>query len=278
MYSTIHKLILITTVAFPLALLLLDVDAQSMNGRQALQVTYNKTTSIVFPTSIASVDRGSRELLAQRAKGVENVLHLKASRPALQETNLTVITIDGSIHQFSVQYVKEPSSLVIRIGDTVSHTSGPVIFDAAMNEFDFAVCAADIVEAERNIRLIGKSKYKITLSLRNIFIKDDVIFFHLNMKNQSNINYDVDFLRFYIQDKAKLKRTASQEVDMLPLFTYGDNKTIRGNSQQDVVFALHKFTIPDAKYLAVEMYEQNGGRNIDLKVKNKSIIKAKLID
>src|SRR5687768_14524787 len=69
-----------------------------------LAISFNKTTSLVFPYSIRSVDRGSRDVLAQKAKGVENVLQVKAGRKGFAETNLTVITADGTLHQFTVTY------------------------------------------------------------------------------------------------------------------------------------------------------------------------------
>lgn len=39
-----------------------------------LAVTYNKTTNLVFPYAIKSVDRGSKDILVQKAKDVENIL------------------------------------------------------------------------------------------------------------------------------------------------------------------------------------------------------------
>ncbi|PZU80273.1 MAG: hypothetical protein DI528_22635 [Shinella sp.] len=46
---------------------------------------------------------------------------------------------------------------------------------------------------------------------------------------------------------------------------------------QDIVYALEKFTIPDAKRLHIEVFEKNGGRNLELSIRNKTIVNAKLI-
>lgn len=45
-----------------------------------LQIGYSKTTSIVFPYPIKSIDKGSADVLVQKAKGVENILLVKAAR------------------------------------------------------------------------------------------------------------------------------------------------------------------------------------------------------
>jgi hypothetical protein len=43
------------------------------------------------------------------------------------------------------------------------------------------------------------------------------------------------------------------------------------------VYAVPKFTIPDKKYLAIELMEKNGGRHLKVKVHNKKIVRAKLL-
>ena len=52
-----NKLALVLTGAI-LALLVLRVDAQDVGEPTQLSITFNKTTSVVFPTIIKSVDRG----------------------------------------------------------------------------------------------------------------------------------------------------------------------------------------------------------------------------
>lgn len=262
-----------------LALCTIEVEAQPDNHVQSIEVTFNKTSSLVFPTVIKSVDRGSRDVLAQKAKGVENVLQLKAARLGFTETNLTVITADGRIHHFTVNYSKEPETQVVNIGDDESATDNPqkLIFQSMMTESELEKYATQIVNAKRSIRFFRESKHKIGLSLNGIYIRDNIIFYHFRIRNSSNINYDIDFLRFYVQDKAKVKRTASQEVDMKPMYVYGDDQQVAANTVQDIVYALEKFTIPDAKRLHIEVFEKNGGRNLELSIRNKTIVNAKLI-
>ncbi len=274
-------LLFVRIIFWGILLLMLDkADAQSRTEVQSIDITYNKTTSVVFPAVIKSVDRGSRDILAQKAKGVENILQLKAARHSFPQTNLTVITSDGTIHEFTIGYVKEPVTLVLNIGnekaDIPSGTA--LIFQTDMTETQMENCASQIVNSKRSIRLVNESGNKIGLSLRGIYIKENVIFYHFRIQNQSNINYDVDFLRFYIRDKQKVKRTASQEVDIKPLYVFGDADKIKGQTDQDVVYALEKFTIPDAKRLVIEMFEKNGGRNLNLSIKNKTIVNARLVD
>ncbi len=277
-------LLFVRIIFWGILLLMLDkANAQSRTEVRSIDITYNKTTSVVFPAVIKSVDRGSRDILAQKAKGVENILQLKAARHDFPQTNLTVITSDGTIHEFTVSYSKEPDQHVLTLQNTPLSTwrgegVEAVIFQTDMTETQMENCASQIVNSKRSIRLVNESSNKIGLSLRGIYIKDNVIFYHFRIRNQSNINYDVDFLRFYIRDKQKVKRTASQEVDIKPLYVFGDADKIKGQTDQDVVYALEKFTIPYAKRLVIEMFENNGGRNLNLSIKNKTIVNARLVD
>ncbi len=245
---------------------------------QSIAVTMNKTSSLVFPTVIKSVDRGSRDVLAQKAKGVENVLQVKAARPGFPETNLTVITADGQIHEFAVRYAASPGTLVVQVDGPEGGVVGQgLIFQTDVTESDLQAYASRVAGARKSVRFKARRKFKMKLALHGIYIRDNVIFYHVQIVNRSHIGYDVEYLRFYIKDRTKAKRTASQEVSVVPLYVYGGLGSIAGSSATQVVFALEKFTIPDAKRLTVEMYEKNGGRDLTLRLKNRRIVKARLL-
>ena len=72
----------------------------------ALEVCYNKTTHIIFPAEITYVDLGNENLVAGLADGVKNVLRVKSAFKSFkQETNLSVITDDGSYYTFSAPII-----------------------------------------------------------------------------------------------------------------------------------------------------------------------------
>src|SRR3954447_10378262 len=78
-----------------------------------LSVTYNKTTNLIFPYAVQSIDRGSKDILVQQPKGTENIVQLKADKADFSQTNLSVITIDGKLYSFTVDYGVQPSELNI---------------------------------------------------------------------------------------------------------------------------------------------------------------------
>lgn len=86
----------------------------------ALEVGYNKTTHIIFPSEIVYVDLGNENLVAGLADGAKNVLRVKSAFKSFKtETNLSVITEDGNYYSFNVKFAKEPLLLSIEMTDFI---------------------------------------------------------------------------------------------------------------------------------------------------------------
>ncbi len=243
-----------------------------------VSITFYKTTNLIFPYAIQSVDRSSADILAQKAKGVENILQLKASKQNFKETNLTVITAEGKFYSYIVNYSDSPLVLNIQFLKDSSNEEAKTFFSSGINETDIQTNAEKIAREKRTIHNVKDKKYGMKLQLQGLYIREDVIYYQMELQNHSNINYDIDQFRFFIRDQKKVKRTASQELEIKPLYVHGDTATVAGQSEHVFVFALPKFTIPDNKFLDVQLMEKNGGRNLELKIHNRTIIKAKPIE
>lgn len=254
----------------------LKVLGQPVSEHPDLYVTYSKTTSIIFPSAIQSVDRGSNDVLAQKVNGAKNILQLKAARRRFPETNLTVVTSNGTLHHFIVSYSDDPKELAFAISDERRDTSFPEITfdDPAKVDFNAAI---ESIQNEKGTNLLGKRNNKIAFILRGIYIQDEIIYYRFKIRNRSNINYDIQSLRFFVQDKRQSKRTTSQEVEMYPLNVSPEGKTIPGRSSLEATYALEKFTIPDAKRLIIKLFEGNGGRHAKLRISNNLIVNASQI-
>lgn len=85
-----------------------------------LEVTYDKTVHVIFPSEVRYVDLGSPDLIAGKADGAENVIRVKATvRNFPNETNMSVITEDGSFYTFNVKYAAEPLLLNVEMCDFI---------------------------------------------------------------------------------------------------------------------------------------------------------------
>src|SRR5689334_3417227 len=84
----------------------------SVNAQTSFSITTDKTTSLIFPFSIRHVDRGTRDILVQPVKEVDNILLVKAASKDFSETNLSVVTDDGSVYSFIITYKTRPDAWV----------------------------------------------------------------------------------------------------------------------------------------------------------------------
>jgi conjugative transposon TraN protein len=225
-----------------------------------LEITTNKTTSLVFPFPVKHVDRGTSNVLVQQVKEADNILLVKAATENFCETNLSIVTTDGSVYSFTVSYNEKPSSLVYHL--------------PAQSSVSLSTYANSILDNPQTMNGITDQKWDMVAKLTGIYIKEGIFYYQLQLENKSTIDYDIDLLRFCIRDKKKSKRTAIQEIELKPLFVAGNSAQVKAGSHTVVVTALEKFTIPDAKYLGIGISEKNGGRNLLLKIPNRKIMKA----
>jgi conjugative transposon TraN protein len=248
-------------------------NAQQQVQNKTLTISYNKTTSLIFPFSI--VDRGSDDVIAQKARGVENVLQIKAGRKDFAETNLTVITADGILHQFAVTYSETPEAQAITVA--ANETPSIILVADVINEKVVQSNSRTALNQKVNGNIRQDKKYQMAFALQDIFIHDDILYCRIHIRNKSAINYDVKSLKLFIRDKKKVKRTSSQEIEITPVFIGNRAAKINGYASSTMVYAVKKFTIPDGKVLHINLFEDNGGRNLGLKVDNKDILKARML-
>lgn len=236
--------------------LLVSLQAQT----SSIPITTDKTTSLIFPFPIRHVDRGTKDVLVQQVKEADNILLVKAASVKFPETNLSVVTGDGSVYSFVVTYTGQ--------------LEVPIYHLPPMKNATIATYANGILGNHRTMRGIRDRKWDMEVAIHGIYIKDNAIYYQLLLCNHSTIDYDIDLLKFYIRDKKKSKRTAAQENELAPLHISGNARLVNACDFSMIVVALDKFTVPDAKYLAVQVLEKNGGRHLLLKVNNNKIIKA----
>ena len=255
-----------------------------------LEVTYDKTTHIIFPSAVRYVDLGSPNLVAGKADGAENVIRVKAVvRNLRDETNMSVITESGSFYTFNVKYADEPLLLNIEMKDFI-HDGSKVnrpnnALDIYLKELGSEspklvqlINKSIHKENKRHVKHIGSKAFGIQYLLRGIYTHNGLLYFHTQVRNQSNVPFEVDFVTFKIVDKKVMKRTAIQEQIVFPLRAYNYATLVAGNKDERTMFTFDKFTIPAGKVLVVELNEKSGGRHQSFTVESEDIVRAKVIN
>ncbi|RKR08145.1 conjugative transposon TraN protein [Flavobacterium sp. 90] len=233
-----------------------------------LNIGYSKTTSLVFPYAIKSMDKGSSDIIIQKAKGVENILLLKAGKVDFIQTNVTIVTADSRLFVFVLNYNEDCPDLNVN-ADNLSVVNEDIVFSLENeNQKKIEQLASLVLSKKKKTKGLQQAKSEMKVAVDGIFVNQDVLYFRIAVENTSKINYEIDQLRFFIRDQKKSKRTASQEIELVPLYTTNGGKVIADRSEVTFVYALPKFTIPEKKYLTIQLIEKNGGRQLEVDINN----------
>ena len=255
-----------------------------------LEITYDKTVHVIFPSPIKYVDLGSTNLIAGKADGAENVIRVKAARKHFRnETNMSVITEDGNFYTFNVKYADEPLLLNVEMcdfihdGETVNRPNNAM--EIYLQELGSEsprlvrlIMKSVHKQDKRRIKHIGCKRFGVRFLLKGLYTHGDLLYFHTEVRNATHVPFDVDFVTFKIVDKKIVRRTAMQEQVIYPLRAFNYVTRVEGKKDERTVFALPKFTIPDDKKLVVEMYEKQGGRHQIFEVDNEDLVRAETIN
>lgn len=285
--SLLSSLLLLALVGSTPALAqskMLEYTENSKLPSYPLFVSDQKTVHLVFPYPVTYVDLGSAALVAGKATGAENIVRVKAATAGMPETNMTVLTSNGKLYSFVVNYQHDPQVLSVDLGQNVVSSDGKLqgpnagaerailskspMGQGNLDAFSRQLLAAPGFEATEN-------KDQMTLKAGHVGYREETMFFPLLINNKSTVTYDIDFVKFYIRDKKVAKRTAEQAVEITPMYVFqGSQRKIESNELLKQVYVFKKFTIPEAKQLVIELYEKNGGRQLKLTLTNAELLKA----
>lgn len=261
---------------------------------RTIEVGFTKTVHILFPAPVTYIDIGSMAIIAGKADGAENVVRVKAAvRDFAEETNLTVITENGGFYTFDARYAENPATSTIEISVVESPAAQPasaaeparadegrVLLREVGRERPATVkrVLSDIYRQNRaDVKGIHTRKYGVELEVRGIYVHNDVIYLHVQIANDTNISFEVDYRRFVVADRKAAKRTAQQQRIIEPLRVCNDPLIVRGHQRQRIVFALPKLTLEEDKILLLEIAEKDGARHQCLEISNKELLGAKAL-
>ncbi len=251
-----------------------------------MQVTYSKTSHVIFPSPIRYVDLGSELLVANKAEPIGNVLRVKSVvRDFEEETNFSVITEDGKFYSFDVFYSSYPDVLsydLVKMQRTIeSQYTTDVLFEDLKGS---SSSLTDLImenlhrKSRKTVKHIAAKSFGIQFSVRALHVNDNKFYFTLQVVNSSNVAYDIELINFKIVDKKNLKRTVVQDKLLEPIRVYSPMTSAIHNSSITAVYLLEQFTLLKDQVLEIEILERNGGRHQKVQLENTELINAKLIN
>ena len=262
---------------------------QIISDLPEIEITEGINLHIISPEPIQYVDLSTLKLTGDLP--ATNIARIKITdSPESNETekikkqttfisgqNIGVITVVGQsfIAQYKVIYRNSENLNTVTNIHIQPENMQPIEFNKMVfSNLELRKFAMDIIQKKSEEHPIREEKnLKLNVQLNNVYVMSDYIFLDMTFKNNSNLSYDIEDLKFSIEDKKIYKATNNQSIEMTPIFQLNPQKHFRKNFRNIYVFK--KFTFPNSKVMMIRLIEEQlSGRTIEMKINYSDILKA----
>lgn len=276
--KSIFKFLLFFALTIPV-ILKAQNNVQPTSELPIIYITNDLSVHFRSPEPVQYVDLSTNTLIGDIP--VENLVRVKffpdsLTKPKhLSEVGIVTIVGQSFLAQYKVIYLSDPSSTNLTGNiEIVPSQMKPLEFpEITMTNYELKHYSYQLFLRKATWNSVVSKGTGMEARLNNIYSMGDYIFVDLSFKNRTNIKYDIDQIRFKIEDKKVVKATNVQEVEVTPVFILNNQKYFKKDFRNIYVFK--KFTYPNSKVLNIQLTEdQISGRMIELKIDYKDLLNA----
>ena len=249
-----------------------------------LEISKGISLHIISPEPIQFVDLSTNNLTGDLPS--ENIARIKitdvsgtdstATKRNIDLKNLGVITIvcQSFMAQYKINYLDFERKAVTNIQIQPEDMQPLEYPKLAFSSTELQKFSLDILRK----KMIGKpirevKNLKLTMQINNFYVVNDYIFLDMTFLNSTNLGYDIDAIKFSVEDKKIYKATNNQSIPLEPVYQLYRQKEFKKNYRNIYVFK--KFTYPNSKVMKIRLLEEQlSGRAIEMKVKYSDILNA----
>lgn len=249
-----------------------------------LEISKGISLHIISPEPIQFVDLSTNNLTGDLP--AENIARIKitdvlesdsaAIKNNIDINNLGVITIvcQSFMVQYKVNYLDFERKAVTNIQIQPEDMQPLEYPKLAFSSTELQKFSLDILRK----KLVGKpirevKNLKLTMQINNVYVVNDYIFLDMTFLNSTNLGYDIDTIKFSVEDKKIYKATNNQSIALDPVYQLYHQKEFKKNYRNIYVFK--KFTYPNSKVMKIRLLEEQlSGRAMEMKVKYSDILNA----
>ncbi|AZA88990.1 conjugative transposon protein TraN [Chryseobacterium shandongense] len=261
---------------------------QIISDLPELEITEGINLHMISPEPIQYVDLSTNKLTGDLP--ASNIARIKITDSPISEKDkkkqstsffsgdtVGIITVVGQsfISQYKAVYRSPDNLNTITNIHIQPEVMQPIEFDRMVfSNSELRKFALDIIQNKTDKKPVRtENNLNLSMQLNNVYVMGDYIFLDMTFKNTSNLSYDLEALKFSIEDKKIHKATNNQSIEMTPVFRLNSQKHFRKNLRNIYVFK--KFTYPNSKVMMIRLIEEQlSGRTIEMKVNYSDILKA----
>ena len=240
--------------------------------KENLPVVYvNKdiSTHFVSPEKIEYVDISIADIAGDIP--LPNAVRVKPTKEGA--SGVLTITSERFMVQYLLVYTDDLEKVYSRYNIPYSDVKSYVNPESDMTYAQLHDYCYKMLLSKNNFYNVSSNKHGIRVTLNNIYTVDKYFFIDISLFNKTNIQYDIDNIRFFVEDKKKTKATTYQSIELTPRLVSQYDKSFKRKYRN--VFVFDKFTFPEEKVFVIELSEkQLSGRVIRLEIEYNDILNA----
>lgn len=248
--------------------------AQAQKSLPVVYLPENSTIHFISPEPVQYVDISDKNLIGDLP--LKNVLRIKL-KDSLKTFTGSVLTIAGE--KFIAQYRLLPGQPGVPTAINIEPADvKPLdISGIRLSQNQLKLLSLKLYTTGAGSAL-GKAKaFGMKGQVNHIATLSDYIFLDISFKNKTNLKYDIEDLRFKIDDEKVTKASNVQSVEIRPVFVLSGVPSFSKYYRN--VFVFKKMSFPGNKVLHAELSEkQLSGRVITLKINYKDLLDADTIN
>ncbi|AVF49518.1 MULTISPECIES: DUF4138 domain-containing protein [Weeksellaceae] len=262
---------------------------QIISDLPEIDITEGISLHLISPEPIQYVDLSTQQLTGDlplshiaRVKITDksNAIDKEGNKDLSVHSNgdqIGIITVvaQSFIAQYKAVYRNSETRSTVANVHIQPEAMQPIEFNKMMfSNFELRKFALNIIQTKSEKDPIREEKnLRLSVQLNNVYVMSDYIFLDMTFKNNSNLGYDIEALKFSVEDKQIHKATNNQSIEMTPIFQLNTQKYFRKNFRNIYVFK--KFTYPNSKVMMIRMIEEQlSGRTLEMKINYSDILKA----
>ncbi|XMO85020.1 DUF4138 domain-containing protein [Algibacter sp. AS12] len=256
-------------------------EAQTTEILDTIYANDSKNVALFFPEPIRQGITGSEHFVFTYNREKEQYFGLLQAQPG-KESNLLVINRNGSIFSYIVRYKEQLSKLnyFIPLSNSIGNEK-PKVADSIQTEiaeksidndtYYYQKFCSYLLDRRQYLGRYTRRNSGVILRVENIVFNKDELYFVIQIRNNSTLDYDLNFLNLSIETRQKGKRKSLQRLYLEPIFKHNLPSKIVVDETVRFIYIMPKFSLSNDRRVILELNEKDGERNIQMKISHKYI-------
>ena len=265
------------------------VSAQKPESLATIYANEYTNVALFFPSPVKQGITGGENFIFSFNENQPQYFGLLKGLPG-QSSNLLVLTMDGAVYSYWLEYKDKISKVNYFIGvrESIGNERPAVestlaqspdakeeLDNPEVNPTETRIAAlenlAELYLRTSRGKIKSKRKKRLKLSVVDMIYNKNEVFMIFELENRSRIDFQLNYLNVYISQGSKRKNASFQKLMKEPVFECEVPLVVEAKDQRRFVYVLPKFTVGDNEKLEVEVRELKGNRRLNLKVKERRI-------